>query len=170
MYSFLPPPQHFCVPLDTEARCHAAQHLIRPWEVAHLVVTVPAYAAPVHFASKLGSVFGEWFARGDLAYIDDPLLCDRWSSPASTLRRGGGDCDDLAILGVSILLQAEVNAHFVVGRLCNRHECGGHAWVEGHDRGGWFLLEATSGAVYRNRRPAHYNPEMFVRPGSCRAA
>ena len=105
---------------------------------------------------------------GDLCYITDPRACDRWCAPAETLRRGGGDCDDFAILGVSLLRALGVPAFVIVGRTCDGSGCAWHAWVEGRDRRGRFHLEATSGALVRGPwRPAGYHADLVLGPGVC---
>jgi hypothetical protein len=163
---------HFCVPLDFESRCAAALELIRPEEVRHWIsVLPPGYAAPAPFADQVALRMRQEFAAGRLRYMPDPPSCDRWSSPAETLRRGGEDCDGLAILVTSLLAWGTARCEFVVGHLCDGWQaCGGHAWAEGIDEAGWFLLEATSGALHR-QQPTIYKPAMHVRPsGGCRRA
>jgi len=111
---------------------------------------------------------GTRLAVGDLCYITDPRACDRWCAPAETLRRGGGDCDDFAILGVSLLRALGVPAFVIVGRTCDGSGCAWHAWVEGRDRRGRFHLEATSGALVRGPwRPAGYHADLVLGPGVC---
>lgn len=55
----------------------------------------------------------------------------------------------------------------VVGRVCNRRNCEGHAWVEGEDEQGWFLLEATNGSITRGSLPNDYRRELFLTPEKC---
>jgi len=55
----------------------------------------------------------------------------------------------------------------VVGRLCNRRGCEGHAWIEGTDEHGWFLLEATNGSLSRNALPNEYRRELLLTPEKC---
>lgn len=161
-----------CVSHTPADRCRAIQDLVRPEEVAHLLRTVPAHLVPPAY-SFVGSV-ARWLqgqmGTGDLAYIPDPEWCDRWCSPTGTLDRGGGDCDDLAILAASLLMAGGLAVDVVVGRHCNGFVCDGHAWVEGCDQRGWFLLEATQGHLFRRGRPATYSPALKLRPGNCRLA
>jgi hypothetical protein len=58
----------------------------------------------------------------------------------------------------------------VVGRMCDRRGCAGHAWVEGHDEHGWFLLEATNGSLSRNTLPNDYQRELLLTPEKCAIA
>jgi transglutaminase-like putative cysteine protease len=104
---------------------------------------------------------------GRLRYFSDPPHCDRWSSPARTLARRGGDCDDLAILAAGILLRSRLKSTFVVvGSVWNGRTWMGHAWVEGEDDEGPFLFEATSGHTQRTR-PNHYAADYMLAPGRC---
>src|SRR5258707_2520946 len=157
-----------CVSVSHVDRCRAIQELVRPEEVAHLLRWYPRTRLPAN--STLSTRLAHWLRSrihgGHLMYWPDPDYCDEWCSPAVTLRRGYGDCDDFAILGASMLLAAGASCHIVTGYYCNGIECTGHAWIEGRDEGGPFLLEATSATVHR-RRPAQYNAQLFLRPGRC---
>ena len=66
---------------------------------------------------------------------------DYWNFPSETIRDGWGDCDDKAILLVSLLRwefrSGEVFAS--VGRLDGH----GHMWVAVRDKGQWIALETT---------------------------
>ena len=75
-----------------------------------------------------------------------------------------------AILAASMLMAGGVAVDVVVGHHCNGFVCDGHAWVEGHDDQGWFLLVATGGHLLRRARPASYAPHLKLRPGVCRLA
>jgi hypothetical protein len=104
--------------------------------------------------------------RGRLRYRRDPGR-DVWFSPAATLQRRGGDCEDLAILSLSLLLAGgHHEAHLVIGRHCDGRRCEGHAWVEGADARGGFLFEATSMQLMRYRPPA-YRPNWGVTKTRC---
>ena len=145
--------------------------LVRPEEVAHLVVPVPLPLVAVETqAIRVAAWMRSRFDDGTLDYIPDPPDCDRWCPPGVTLAQGGGDCDDLAILAVSLLAAGGIDADFVVGHYCSRFMCFGHAWVEGHDEQGWFLLEPTTGWLSRDARPAGYHASLLLRPGLCRIA
>jgi hypothetical protein len=114
-------------------------------------------------SASFGQVLSWWFrsqfAAGALRYIPDPVgPLDFWCSPETTLERGGGDCDDLAVMGASILPAAGWPGRIVVGTYGRQ----GHAWVEGFDERGWFLLEATTGGLFRHRRPVAYRPDPRI--------
>lgn len=153
--------------LPTE-QCALIQTLVRPEEVRHFVRR--AYApATFRSADNVGSWLTSKRLSGEVIYIPDPPGWDRWCSPAETLRRGGGDCDDLSILAKSLFdALGPLDTYVSVGRLCQNGRCEGHAWIEGNDEGGWFLLEATNGQVFRNVRPSFYTVQALLRPGECR--
>lgn len=161
-------PGCFCVTPSPEDWCAAIERVTRPHQVQHLLTPTPAYALPRGYSSA-GAVAdylrGE-FHRGALAYIADPEGCDLWGPPHATLLRGGGDCDDLSALALSLLHAMGVNSDMIVGMSCHRGRCLGHAWVEGHDEGGYFVLEATSGRLLRVR-PHTYRAHYQLRPGRC---
>lgn len=150
-------------------RCVAIRQFVQPDDVAHLI----RWRRQTPFdwnQSRAGSIsnwFQNQFSAGKLRYIADPIDCDQWGRPALTLARGGGDCDDLAILAASFCRAMDVPMAVIVGRLCNRGRCEGHAWVEGEDEHGWFLLEATNGTITRNTLPNDYRRELLLTPEKC---
>lgn len=159
-----PPGDCLCVGSSPADRCRAIQELIRPQEVAHLIRRVPLHQLPADHT--LARSVARYVAT-ELVYVPDPPNCDLWCSPARTLHRRRGDCDDFAIFSASALLAGRVDAAVIVGLVFVRGAWRGHAWVEGVDHLGWFLLEATSGTVYRRERPSTYIAQLELRPGSC---
>jgi Transglutaminase-like superfamily len=161
-----------CVGPTLIDRCVAIRQFVRPEDVAHLIRR--RQRTPLDWnhsrAGSLSNWFQNQFALGKLRYISDPPDCDRWGRPSHTLERGGGDCDDLAILAASFCRAMNVPMALVVGRVCNRRTCEGHAWVEGQDEHGWFLLEATNGSITRGLLPNDYRRELFLTPESCAIA
>ena len=156
----------FCVKPSPENWCEAAARVIRPREVAHLIRRVPRHPPLWSAAENVAEYLRSAFRTGQLSYIPDPKECDLWCSPSTTFARGGGDCDDLAALAVSILHAMDVEAQLAVGVYCDGRTCSGHAWVEGRDQQGAFLLEATSGMVQRSR-PDTYELQYLLHPDSC---
>ena len=158
-----------CVGSTLIDRCVAIRQFVQPDDVAHLIYQ--KQRTPFDWnhsrAGSLSNWFKNRFAIGKLRYIPDPTDCDQWGRPSHTLARGGGDCDDLAILGASLCRAMKVPMAVVVGRVCNRRTCEGHAWVEGEDEHGWFLLEATNGNLFRNGLPSDYRRELFLTPEQC---
>lgn len=122
---------------------------------------------PHNFAESVAAAIRRDLEHGALQYEADPPDCDRWCSPARTLARGKGDCDDLAILAASILRAGLTSAAVVTGHYCGRDGCIGHAWVEGADERGWFLLEATNGSLFRVARPETYQAQLILELGRC---
>jgi transglutaminase-like putative cysteine protease len=112
-----------------------------------------------------------WFATGELRYIADPDWCDLWGPPSETFDRGGGDCDDLAIVALSMCRFIGLNkSAAVVGLMWQRGVYGWHAWVEGEDDAGWFLIEATTPAILRARPNSYercYERRYILTPESC---
>lgn len=158
-----------CVGPTLIDRCVAIRQYVRPEDVAHLIQRRRRTPFDWNYsrAGSLSTWFQSRFAEGKLRYISDPPDCDRWGRPSHTLKRGGGDCDDLAILGASLFRAMNVPMAVVVGRLCDRRGCEGHAWVEGNDEHGWFLLEGTNGSLFRNVRPNEYRRELLLTPEVC---
>lgn len=151
-------PRCLCVQPSPVSWCRAASQLVRPDEVGHLLTARPRrLGRPVPLGENIAAWFRGKLLAGELAYVPDPESCDRWCGPATTLELGTGDCDDLAILAASLIQAAGGSCVLIIGRLCTSEGCDGHAWVEGFDSKGHFLLEATSGALYRGR-PAAYQP------------
>ncbi len=137
------------IPAGVRSFQEAARELVRPSEVP------PAWAGAGASADALGAALREARASGVLTFAPDPQgSLDRWCTPSATLARGSGDCDDFAILACSALRAAGGRAWIVAGWRGRES----HAWVEGHDARGAYLLEATSGQVWRleGARPHPY--------------
>jgi transglutaminase-like putative cysteine protease len=134
---------------------------VRPEEATH--ISGPLQLLQESMNLSFAAVLSLWFraqrASGWLRYIPDPDgPLDFWCSPETTLERGGGDCDDLAVLAASILQAAGMRANVIVGTF----QGVGHAWVEAFDERGWFLFEATIGAFFRKRRPRTYVRNPYI--------
>ena len=143
---------------------NAVQHLVRPWEVEHLITrSAPPPAWVVTHRKPFAEQVAEWlknqFAGDQLSYQSDPSAFDVWYAPGTTLRRRAGDCEDFTLLAVSLLLAGGIPAWVAVGTVPG----GGHAWVEGKDEQGGFLIEATSGDLFRYR-PNNYQLLWHVEP------
>lgn len=166
-------PVCLCVKSLPAARCDAIQRLLNPVEVAHLVDHEAARWTWRLQGRTFTEAVADWLrarrADKSLSWRPDPVDCDRWCSPRETLANRGGDCDDFAILAASLLLAGGVDAKVVTGNHCQA-QCGGHAWVEGYDERGWFLLEATNGVLHRRARPVEYHAELMLGVGLCHRA
>lgn len=146
------------VPVDRRARCAIGRELLRPWEVADLVGPVDEWAL------RSGRDFVDGVAAfvGAIPYASDPPV-DVWQSPALTRVRRAGDCEDHALMAASVLDAADVPVAMILGTLDGK----GHAWVEGYDEHGWFLLEATPPAagVYRYFAPGYVADQIIWSSG-----
>jgi transglutaminase-like putative cysteine protease len=166
-YRFLPP-EVLKLSGDPTSQFHAVQRLVRPWEVEHLITRgVPA--SVVQRRPPLAEQVAQWLRdslnNGLLTYKLDPGgFLDHWSSPGATLQRRTGDCEDFTLIGVSILAAVGVSSDVAIGTLWNGHSAGGHAWIEGQDERGGFLIEATSGDIHRHWRPAEYTLSRRITP------
>lgn len=138
----------------------AVQRLVRPREIEQFIdrraSSFTVLSLPP-FAEQVAQWLRSCLARGTLSYAPDPNgPLDYWSSPAHTFAWRGGDCEDLSIVGVSMLVAGGVSAQVAVGKVWTGSEFAGHAWIEGQDARGGFLIEATSGDMYRDVRPDAY--------------
>jgi transglutaminase-like putative cysteine protease len=145
---------------DYLSQHNAVQQLVRPWEVQHLIIrrapTITERILKTTFAEKTAQWLTGKLTSGEFSYIADPNgFLDYWCAPAFTLRRNGGDCEDFTLLTVSMLAAGGVSANVAIGTAWNGSFFGGHAWVEGMDSKGFFLIEGTSGQLYRNRPPQY---------------
>jgi hypothetical protein len=140
----------------------AAEALVRTEEVE---AYIPPAQPNLPHAELVGRQLRGMFMAGKLRYFSDPVEpgstsagpenAEVWCSPAATLQRGGGDCDDLAIVACA-MARVRARARIVTGTV--GPDNGGHAWVEGRDDFGWLLIEATNGEVIRGQRPSDYRP------------
>ena len=121
-------------------------------------------------ADSIALTMRSWFADGTLAFIDDPQGCDLWRRPRETFADGGGDCDDHSITVASMCQKLRIPWVIVAGVLYVRGRWEGHAWVEGTDVAGWFLIEATNGTIYRGARPTIYRRRQLLSLTSCAPA
>lgn len=152
-----PPGEALCVRCQVPDRAKAARRLIRPHETSAIAIERWTLKPPSQFDAyfRPSAIVGRWMeafrASGRLLPMLDPSRCDFWKSPARTWHDGGGDCEDFAIFALSLLRNLGVKASLITGTL---HGVG-HAWVEGHDRLGWFLLETVTGQVSRSFPPGY---------------
>lgn len=153
------------VPAMPQQQALAARSLLRPHEVlstAERLAAVPGSAARIVARAAQAA-----FALGFLRYERDPswtdplgIPHDPWRSPRRTSRDKKGDCEDLSLYWASVLDWLCPQVDFVVGSIwLPGVGWSGHAWVEGYDDFGWFLLEATDGTLHRRSRPLTYGLE-----------
>jgi len=152
------------VSVEPSVRSQAIRDLIRPWEVADLWETTNQ---PVLWhqstAEKVAAWLKQQFERHELFYARDPPGIDMWCPPSATRLRRCGDCEDHSILAASLIeAGSRIVPSVAVGTYCKEDVCLGHAWVEGIDEHGWFLLEATTGDLFRSGRPARYRLDQLL--------
>jgi hypothetical protein len=87
-------------------------------------------------AENLGSVDGCVVYVWGLKYI--PQIFERWQYPDQTVERGGGDCEDLAILLCSLLRALGVKAYVRIAEF----KSGVHAFNVFY-YGGWWVFDAS---------------------------
>lgn len=148
-------------------RNQAALQLIQPREVQDLVKVVPngqlqrGHSSGAGVTNNLRSLFNQ----KTLQYIPDPVR-DIWRSPRATRLNRGGDCEDLAILAVSMLRFSTNQCAMAIGALWSppTRSWVGHAWAEGIDEHGRFMIEATSPAIHRlaYAHPWNYRLDYYV--------
>jgi hypothetical protein len=158
------------VPVDVQARCDAARSWVQPGEVLDLARAIRReWGADWYKSGSVGQYLRWAFETGELSYFPDPPVGDLWCSPLDTLQVGGGDCDDLAILALSLLLAMGVNAYAAIGYVMDEYgNAVGHMWVEGRGVDGFFCLEATNGDVLEHR-PENYVLMQRAHPNWCDA-
>lgn len=151
-----PSPSTLVVPPREAVQRRAAAELVRPAEVAGVAA---ALAPWVYGGTPEGDAIAGWLRN--LRYLADPHHPDVWQSPLATLMRGGGDCEDLSIAALSVLLALGGDGVLVVGTYYSQRGIIGHAWLEGHDSVSWFHLDATNSRMTRGARPAEYVPHAL---------
>lgn len=145
-----------------------ARELVRPFEVMNQMAAIEAFRGRPD--GSLAVAAAAWrrdqFARGKRRYVAECRGCDDWQTPAELQRnRGRGDCEDHTGETISQLCLGGLAPRFVLGHLdCSPEDSGTHAWVEGEDQYGFFLIEATNGHLYRGR-PDAYQDLLHVQFG-----
>lgn len=147
-------PSCLVLPPTLEAFGRAAAELVRPYEVSHLVLSPASPEQVGHWIASQRRNGGLHYIPDQTRTLEDGRPSDHWCSPAATLERQGGDCEDLSILAVSLLRASGLEAWVCVGWRHRRTVAGtsarreSHAWVMGqrHD-GDPFFMEATTGRV-----------------------
>jgi hypothetical protein len=147
-------PSWLFVPATAEAQTVAIRQLVRAHEVAHLAFELDP-RDPVWSVARW---LREQRACGSLRYMADPVGADMWRAPSCTLADRGGDCEDFAILAASMLAaSSDAELYVVVGL----YDLEPHAWLEGRDRAGYFLIETTRGDLYDRPNPDYQRRRMF---------
>jgi len=144
------------------ARCRAILQVVRPDEVSAWAQR--AYSCPIHGTTTATAQIADLLQHWDIAYLADRT--DRWCSPMATLRRRAGDCDDISVLAVSVLLTSGVDAWVAIGPSLDGKSA--HAWVIGVDPlGGPFAMEPQNGQIYWGGDLPGYRKELALGPLGC---
>lgn len=85
-----------------------------------------------------------------MEYVSDGAE-DYWQSPAETLERQAGDCEDKALLLQHLLRADGLDADVVFGVEDARRSMELHAWVEYAHNGECYVLDPTNGFIGRRR-------------------
>lgn len=83
---------------------------------------------------------------------------DYWQYPRETLASGKGDCEDMALLLASLLMEAEIKGVRVV---VGNYEHEPHAWVEVRGGGATFILDSSFGKMHMAPMGS-YVPHCYV--------
>lgn len=120
------------------------------------------------------------YVKGKIRPVPDSRRKDYWQTPQETLKRGAGDCEDIAVLFQSIANWMGIDMNVVVGQWIRETRAGvfekeGHAWVEhdghvidpfGPELGGWYY----EGQIQFNALEADFvsspQHELFVSDGN----
>lgn len=92
-------------------------------------------------------------------YVSTNFQFDRenrgWQTVTETIRAGRGDCKNLSLLLLSLLLAADVDARAAISN--------GHMWVTARDETGWQLLEVDDDPERREiyNIPGFYDTPLF---------
>lgn len=93
-----------------------------------------------------------------LNYTREQEFQSDWQTPEETIDRGGGDCEDLAILLQYYLENSGHKSNLVVGKyMSNSDEY--HAWVESE---GWILDPSLGIRIPSNSRRSFYQPIIEI--------
>ncbi|MBN1553906.1 MAG: lasso peptide biosynthesis protein [Phycisphaerae bacterium] len=91
---------------------------------------------------------------GRIQYAPDAKGTDAWQTPAETVSRGKGDCEDICIYLQHLLRRKEIEVDVVFG-LKTRYHKHGHCWCEYQQDGETYVIEPRTNAFYtRSRLPS----------------
>ncbi|PIZ72321.1 hypothetical protein COY07_03315 [Candidatus Peregrinibacteria bacterium CG_4_10_14_0_2_um_filter_43_11] len=81
-----------------------------------------------------------YFVRDQIRYVPDPRFDDRLENPITTLKTGGADCEDMAVLlaGLQKAIGNDAKLVFIPGHVYAQVRIPSH-------RDKWFNMEATCG-------------------------
>ena len=103
---------------------------------------IPGLGAFVNFACVSGRLDSAMRQAAEIRYVDDEGG-DYWQSPAETIARGAGDCEDQAIYLHYLLGLKGLRSEVVFGIENLKHVESGHVWVEYPADGETYVLDPT---------------------------
>jgi predicted transglutaminase-like cysteine proteinase len=152
-------------PVHIRNGAYQFNQFIRPQDVTHIASQLKPHASTRQEA--ISQAFN--FVTSNIMYKRDHHIDSRvdfWQFPYETLRKGTGDCEDMAFLLASILMQMGLyHVRVALGKLNNR----GHAWVEAYDGYQWHILDSTSKRMYplSDREKQGYEVDYTIYHGGC---
>lgn len=91
----------------------------------------------------VGNALYNWIVR-HVMYVRDPHGIERLQSPDITINYGAGDCDDMSILGASLLESVGIPSRFVIASFePGQPSRFSHIYVEFNHRGQWISFDPT---------------------------
>jgi transglutaminase-like putative cysteine protease len=114
-----------------------------------------------------GADLGEWNLHVNrvVGYLAEAPGADVWQTPAVTLARLAGDCEDIAILKYALLAAAgvpEPSLRIVVGRIISIAGNQDHAWLALFRDGAWHALDCKFDPVKRVTEYLNWLPVAAV--------
>ena len=137
------------------------------WNKVRAFVPVPSVMSLVEPVAGLARprqlLFVQSVVERTLDYRDDPQMwgeADYWASAAETLSRGGGDCEDLAIVKYQALLALGFEPADLVLSVGRDLKRGDHALLLVRDGGEWWVLDDNRARPVRPEERADFEPVM----------
>lgn len=132
--------------VDTEYGSTSIQNLINTQAMTSIIRQL---GVEDHEAGSRVAILSDYIRR-EYAYVDEP---QDWATAEETLLRKRGDCKNLSILLLSMLIHADVKAH---GAISN-----GHMWVNAFFNGHWHVIETDP---WTDRLPIYQLPGFYEYP------
>jgi transglutaminase-like putative cysteine protease len=118
--------------VDTEYGSTLIQNLIDTQAMTNIIRQL---GVEDHEADSQVAMISDYIRR-EYAFVDEP---EKWATAQETLLRKRGDCKNLSILLLSMLIHADVEAYGAVSN--------GHMWVNAFFNGDWHVIETDPGTA-----------------------
>lgn len=134
--------------VDTEYGSAQVQDLIDPTVVSLTGETFSPQA--VDDAGEISAILE--YIRQEYDYVETP---ERWAPVAETIRIKKGDCKNLSLLLMSLLIASDIDAHAAVSN--------GHMWVNAYFEDQWHVLETDTDPQRNNiyKIPGFYDHPLY---------